>query len=161
MHCWWICGQNHSVGIHSIRRSKMSGRYKVYISWEDQAWLSFSRSLTAIASGPHALKEYMSAVVAVAARNCSLLLTSHPCCISAQTLIRTNGTRVYALRNTEREILHENVHEQRPERDPGTDTFYPGVSFRACSFIRVVRHIFILYESVELSILLLHLFQSF
>jgi len=102
-----------------------------------------SRSPTATASGPHALKEYMSAVVAVAARNCSLLLTSHPCCISAQTLIRTNGTRVHALRNTEREIPRENAHEQRPERDPGTDMFYPDILFRACCFIRVPRHIFI------------------
>lgn len=71
------------------------------------------------------------------ARNCSLLLTSHPCCISAQTLIRTNGTRVHALRNTEREIPRENAHEQRPERDPGTDVFYPDIFSRACCFIRV------------------------
>lgn len=89
----------------------------------------YSRSPTASASRPHALKEYMSAVVAVAARNCSRLLTSHPCCISAQTLIRTNGTRVHALRNTERGILRENAHEQRPERDPGTDTYNPCVPF--------------------------------
>lgn len=68
-------------------------------------------------------KNILSASVAVAARNCSRLLTLHPCCISAQTLIRTNGTRVHALRNTERGILCEDAREQRSERDPGTDTF--------------------------------------
>lgn len=77
-----------------------------------------------------------SAVVAVADRNCSRLSTSHPCCISPQTLIRTNRTRVHALRNTEWSILREGACEQRAERDPRTDTFYSDVLFRARCFIR-------------------------
>lgn len=103
--------------MRSIRWSKMPRRSRIYIIFSEGTRRYIFRL-------DHTCwKNILSAAVAVAARNCSRLLTLHPCCISAQTLIRTNGTRVHALRNTERGILCEDAREQRPERDPSTDTF--------------------------------------
>jgi len=71
-------------------------------------------------SGSHAPKGYTSARCGCS--HLSLTPASLRCISAPQTLIRTNGTRVHALKNTERKIPREGAREQRPERDPDTDT---------------------------------------
>jgi len=107
----YIDSRNRSV--HSalkMRWSKMSARYA-----DEHIFSGKIRH-----AGPrldHTRRKDIRAHAAVAS-----LWLPHPRCISApQTLIRTNGTRVHALRNTEREIPREGAREQRPERDPDTD----------------------------------------
>lgn len=122
--------QNHSVRMRSVYAAIKNARAigSIY----------FLRGPGVTSSGPHALKEYiaLSSQLRIVTAVCSRLSTPHPCCISPQTLIRTNRTHVHVEEYRVEVFLRVGACEQRSERDPRTDTFYSDVPSRARCFIR-------------------------
>lgn len=146
-----ICGQNHSVGIYSIRDQKCR---------DDLGHIFPERTRRDSRSTQPALKEYMSAVVAVAARNCSRLLTSHLRAASLHRHWSEQMARACMRWGIPSEEFSAKMHMNNVQNEIRVPTrFILDIPSRACCFIRVARHIFIVCTRVgRIFLLILHSF---